>query len=210
MYTYAMKGKRQGSIGFISIVVVSVVFGFFSTYLVVIFICNWRLQTSESDTTVNKMVKPFLDQRAIVEELSQVLSEDIENGRIGKNLKNPIWEIEYGSPVGRDRRHPVVMIRRALNDDVLQHFLMEPMFSCEESALSSFEGLDNRVKVPFFIYEGYFHSMRTSQPIFSRNPNPLIARDFMKPAATPFLRAFFEAFRIVNRFVVCIHMICSV
>ena len=186
-----MKGKRQGNVGCITLTIISVVFGFVASYIVIILICNWRLQGS-----INKMVIQTPITRRIG--ISKV-SETFEDGRNGKHVKSPIWEIEYGSPIGQDRRNPVVMIRKSLDEDVMQRFLIEPMFSCEESALNSFEGLESRVKEPIFIYEGYFHSMRTSQPIFSRNPNPLIARDFMKPAATSFVRAFYEAFRVVNR-----------
>lgn len=191
-----MKGKRQGNIiGCITLTIVSVVFGFVTLYIVVILICNWRLQSSDG-----KMDKIFRMQLPNTHPIgTTVPSKTFEDGRIGKHLKSPIWEIEYGSPIGQGRRHPVVMIRKLLDDDVVQRFLLEPMFSCKESALNSFEGLENRVKEPIFIYEGYFHSMRASQPIFSRNPNPLIARDFMKPAAASFVRAFYEAFRVVNR-----------
>jgi hypothetical protein len=72
------------------------------------------------------------------------------------------------------------------------------MFSCEENELKSFDGLDVRVKPPIFIYEGYYHSMVTPKNVFSRNPNPLIGIDFMKPPAHEFLRAFFESFRRIN------------
>jgi hypothetical protein len=35
--------------------------------------------------------------------------------------------------------------------------------------------------------------------VYSKNPNPMIGTDFDKPAASPFTRAFYEAFRAVNK-----------
>lgn len=49
-----------------------------------------------------------------------------------------------------------------------------------------------------YVYEGYYHSLPTEDKIYSKNPNPLIGKDFMKPAAGSFTRAFFDAFRHVN------------
>jgi hypothetical protein len=50
-----------------------------------------------------------------------------------------------------------------------------------------------------YVYEGYYHSLPTSQTVYSKNPNPFIGTDFDKPAATPFTRAFYQAFRSVNK-----------
>jgi hypothetical protein len=58
--------------------------------------------------------------------------------------------------------------------------------------------LDKRVKEPIYIYEGYFHSMNTSDTIYSKNPNPLLGYDFMKPAAHQLLRAYYHTFRQIN------------
>jgi hypothetical protein len=117
----------------------------------------------------------------------------------GEIINSYIHQIEYGVPLGKDSRVPLVMIRLKLNPNVHERFLQYPMFSCDESELSTFKELDNRVKPPVYIYEGYFHSLPTNEAIFSRNPNPLIAIDFMKPAAGLSIRAFFEAFRSINK-----------
>jgi hypothetical protein len=94
---------------------------------------------------------------------------------------------------------PLVMIRSQLPDDLLQRFLLEHLYSCDEDGLNAVPELDNRVKPPVYVYEGYYHSLPTSGTVYSKNPNPLIGRDFDKPAAAPFTRAFFQAVRTVNR-----------
>ena len=105
--------------------------------------------------------------------------------------------IEYGTPL-KVGRTPLVMFRSSLDDVVLERFWQYAMFSCSENELNSFKGLENRVKPPIYIYEGYFHSLPTKETVFSRNPNPTIAIDFNKPAADIFLRAFYETFRRIN------------
>jgi len=107
--------------------------------------------------------------------------------------------IEYGSLHRNGIRVPLVMIHSNLDNDIHQRFLQYPMFSCNENDLNnSFHGLENRVKHPIYIYEGYYHSCITSLTIWSRNPNPTIAKDFDKPAADTWIRSYFESFRRVN------------
>ena len=93
------------------------------------------------------------------------------------------------------------MIQSKLQDKLLDRFLQEDLYSVNtnEHDLNSYPGLDNRVKPPVYVYEGYYHGMVTNQSVYSKNPNPLIGNDFDKPPASPFTRAFYEAFRVVNR-----------
>jgi hypothetical protein len=113
---------------------------------------------------------------------------------IGTISVKPLHQIEYGA-----QSTPLVMIQSKLEDDLLQRFLQEHLYSCNEDQLNSYPGLDNRVKEPVYVYEGYYHSLPTSQTVYSKNPNPFIGTDFDKPAATPFTRAFYQAFRSVNK-----------
>ncbi|KAL7549340.1 hypothetical protein ACHAWF_012610 [Thalassiosira exigua] len=90
------------------------------------------------------------------------------------------------------------MIRDSMDGQLHRRLLEEHMFSCSETELNDISELDNRVKVPVYIFEGYYHSLPSNEAVYSKNPNPMIGKDFMKPAASPLLRAFFEAFRAVN------------
>ena len=116
------------------------------------------------------------------------------NEIIGTLSAHPLRSIDYGV-----KKTPVVMIRSTLSKSLHQRFLQELLYSCTEKELNLNTEVDNRVKVPYYIYEGYFHSLRTNDKIFSRNPNPMIGKDFMKPPAERFTRAFFDTFRYVNR-----------
>lgn len=107
--------------------------------------------------------------------------------------------IVYGVPLDSQKRTPLSMLHMSIDNLILDHFLEESMFSCEEIELNNFDGLENRVKVPIYIYEGYYHSLKTKDKIFSKNPNPKIGLDFMKPPASNFIRSFYEAFRIANQ-----------
>ena len=113
---------------------------------------------------------------------------------LGSLSDTPIHQIEYGAQFA-----PLVMIRSSLDEEVLERFLEEHLYSCSEEELNNIPELDNRVKEPVFVYEGYYHSLQTNKNVFSRNPNPLIGKDHSKPAASPFTRAFFDAFRDVNK-----------
>lgn len=106
-------------------------------------------------------------------------------------------EINYGCPLKSGKRTPLVMARLALGKDVHNLLLNFTMFSCSEEKLDHM-GLDKRVRVPIYIFEGYFHSLSTPDKFYSKNPNPEIGIDFMKPAADSLLRSFFEAFRQIN------------
>ena len=114
--------------------------------------------------------------------------------KVGALTGKPIHKIEYGV-----QSTPFVMIRSSLDDQLLKRFLQEHLYSCSEEELNNMQELDNRVKAPVYVYEGYYHSLQTSKNVFSKNPNPLIGKDFYKPAAGPFTRAFFDAFRVVNK-----------
>eukprot|EP00546_Thalassionema_frauenfeldii_P020828 CAMPEP_0178900898 /NCGR_PEP_ID=MMETSP0786-20121207/3720_1 /TAXON_ID=186022 /ORGANISM="Thalassionema frauenfeldii, Strain CCMP 1798" /LENGTH=400 /DNA_ID=CAMNT_0020571935 /DNA_START=129 /DNA_END=1331 /DNA_ORIENTATION=+ len=122
--------------------------------------------------------------------------KESQNGNTGYIVDQPIRSIEYGGP---QKSTPLVMIRDALDEAVHQRFLQEHLYSCLEAELNQISELDNRVNFPVYIYEGYYHSLPTNETVFSKNPNPMIGKDFMKPAASPFTRAFFDAFRFVNR-----------
>lgn len=115
--------------------------------------------------------------------------------KVGKRLiaDRPIRSVEYGV-----QSAPLVMIRSSLDGQLHERFLEEHLYSCSEEELNGIPELDNRVKAPVYVYEGYYHSLPTSEDVYSRNPNPLIGKDFDKPAASPFTRAFYEAFRVVN------------
>jgi hypothetical protein len=108
-----------------------------------------------------------------------------------------VHDVNYGSPLRSGKRTPLVMIRSSLRKDVHERLLTVEMFSCPETDLDHM-GLDKRVKVPIYIFEGYFHSLPTRDKFFSKNPNPEIGIDFMKPAADVLIRGFYQAFRDVN------------
>ena len=93
------------------------------------------------------------------------------------------------------------MIRKNIDNDVLDKFLQSPMFSFKtESELPSLlltKAVDfPRSRNSHTYYEGYFHSLRTSDPIYSRNPRS--GKEFMKPPADDFIRSFYESFRRLN------------
>ena len=115
------------------------------------------------------------------------------NHNLGEISDKQIHKIEYGV-----KSTPLVMIRSSLDEELLQRFQEEHIYSCTEEELNNIPELDNRVNIPVYVYEGYYHSLSTNKNVFSRNPNPMIGKDFHKPAAGPFTRAFFEAFRVVN------------
>ena len=124
-----------------------------------------------------------------VEQLLPVAPDNTPN----LSTKTPVRKIEYGVPLsvpssGQGQRTPVVMLRTKLSESLHARFLEEAMFSCSENDLRHMSGLDNRVKEPIYIFEGYYHSLPSRESIYSRNPNPVIGIDFMKPAASPFLR----------------------
>lgn len=112
---------------------------------------------------------------------------------LGSLTNSPIHQIEYGV-----QSTPLVMIRSSLDEELLARFLEEHLYSCDEAELNNIQELDNRVKEPVYVYEGYYHSLQTNENVFSKNPNPQIGKDQHKPAAGPFTRAFFDAFRVVN------------
>ena len=125
---------------------------------------------------------------------TQKSTELFGSGKVGTMDDRPIRNIEYGV-----QNTPLVMIKSSLEDELLQRFLQEHLYSCSEKELNNIPELDNRVKPPVYVYEGHYHSLATSEPVYSKNPNPLIGADFDKPAASPFTRAFYDAFRVVNR-----------
>lgn len=106
--------------------------------------------------------------------------------------------VTFGKALYKNIRTPLVIIQLRLPKEVFTQILSLEVFSCNQSVLDKLPNLDKRVKPPVYIYEGYFHSLQSSLEIYSRNPNPSIAIDFMKPAASPLLRAFYVAFRKVN------------
>ncbi|KAK1732901.1 hypothetical protein QTG54_016439 [Skeletonema marinoi] len=121
-------------------------------------------------------------------------NEQASTKLVGSLADIPIHQIDYGV-----QSTPLVMIRTSLDEELLKRFLEEHLYSCAEEELNNTQELDNRVKEPVYVYEGYYHSLQTSKNVFSRNPNPLIGKDHHKPAAGPFTRAFFDAFRVVNK-----------
>lgn len=115
-----------------------------------------------------------------------------------------IHDIHYGTLLypgtKQMKRTLVVMIRSQISKNIHQRFLDLPIFNCSLDELES-QLMNKAVDYPrskntHFYYEGYFHSFNTSSPIFSRNPRS--GKEFDKPAAPPFIRAFFEAYRQVN------------
>lgn len=120
-------------------------------------------------------------------------------GPRGTVAVRPIRDIEHGAPLPPNGRTPVVMIRSSLEERLLARFREERPFSCDEAELNATAELDNRVSHPVYVYEGYYHGLSTAEKVYSKNPNPTIGTDFMKPAAGDFTRAFFDAFRHANR-----------
>lgn len=105
-------------------------------------------------------------------------------------------QVQYGIPLKGGQRSPIVMVGGVLTAAMHEKLLDHPMFSCGEAALNSTDGLENRVNFP--VYEGYYHSLPTNKPIYSKNPNPMIGTDFMKPPAGLLLQSFFDVFRLIN------------
>ena len=124
---------------------------------------------------------------------SSISSSTSDN--VGVISNQPIRNIEYGV----QSTTPLVMIHSKLDDQLHKRFLEEFLYSCTEDELNNIHELDNRVKEPVYVYEGYYHSMPTNEKIYSRNPNPMIGKDFDKPPASQFTRAFYDAFRYINR-----------
>ena len=118
-------------------------------------------------------------------------NDSVKSGTISNH---PIRSIEYGV-----QSTPVVMIRTSLDEELHKRFLQEHLYSCTETELNTIPELDNRVKEPVYVYEGYYHSLPMNDKIYSKNPNPLIGTDFYKPPASAFTRAFYDAFRHVNK-----------
>lgn len=110
--------------------------------------------------------------------------------------------VEYGCPLPHNsvKRAPVVMVRYKLSSEVHNRFLAAPMFSSSQSELESFllqKAIDYpKSKDTHTYYEGYFHSMPTSDALVSRNPRS--GHEFQKPAAGDFIRGFYHSFRNLN------------
>ena len=116
------------------------------------------------------------------------ISDKIGSEKVGRISNQPIRNIEYGV----QSTTPLVMIQSRLDDQLHKRFLEEHLYSCDEDELNSIPELDNHVKEPVYVYEGYYHSMPTSEKFYSRNPNPLIGKDFNKPPSDQFTRAFYD------------------
>ena len=111
--------------------------------------------------------------------------------------------IEYGIPTEKlPLRRPVVMIRGSLPSNIHQRFMQAPMFICANAAALENFGLSKQIDYPksrdtHTYHEGYLHALPTSREVWSRNPRS--GKNFSKHAAGDFVRAFFEAFRRVNK-----------
>lgn len=111
-------------------------------------------------------------------------------------------KIEYGGMMANGKRPPLVMIRSNLSTSVHQLLLNQDLFKSNEEDLPTLHKLYKavdyvRAKDTHFYYEGYFHSLLTSDPILSRNPRS--GQEFQKPAAPLVIRAFFESLRRLNK-----------
>jgi len=110
--------------------------------------------------------------------------------------------IEYGIfTAAPPRRTPVVMMRSTMSPTMLARFQKSPLFSCSGPIELEKMGLKKTVDYPkskdtHTYYEGYFHGLRQATPYFSRNPRN--GKNFEKPAAGDFLRAYYEGLRRVN------------
>ena len=80
--------------------------------------------------------------------------------QIGTISKSPLPQIDVGANL-----QPLVMIRSKLDEDMLERFLKEHLYSCNEEELNSYPGLENQVAKPVYVYEGYYHSMATSETV---------------------------------------------
>ena len=117
-----------------------------------------------------------------------------DEGELGELLETNVRSIDEGL-----QSWPFVMIKTKLPDDVLSRFLDEHLYSCDEDVLSHVPDLDSRVSPPVYVYEGHYHALATGGTVYSKNPDPTKGYDFDKPAASRFTRAFYMAFREVNR-----------
>ena len=182
----------------------------------IIFLCIWELESLDLKNSASilkdenfhettgktdnvEVALSTRDLRGFPEShISIAIINSTKTDELGIVSSRMLNSIEFGSPLPNGKRTPLVMIRRRLEKHLHSRFLQDPMFSCNQTELDNFDGLEKRVKIPVYIYEGYFHSLPTADKFFSRNPNPKIAIDFMKPAAGSFIRAFYEAFRRIN------------
>lgn len=117
-----------------------------------------------------------------------------DQGERGELLETNVRSIDEGL-----QSWPFVMIKSKLDDNLLSRFLDEHLYSCEEDTLSHVPDLDSRVSPPVYVYEGHYHALATGGTVYSKNPDPTKGNDFDKPAASRFTRAFYMAFREVNR-----------
>jgi hypothetical protein len=105
----------------------------------------------------------------------------------------------FGRP---QQRMPFTMLRFKLGELVRDRLRKAPIFSAAEADLAGF-GLNRAVDYKksaetHVYYEGYFHALGfTDSKVLCRNPRS--GKEFMKPAIGDFIRAFFEAFRQVNK-----------
>ena len=134
----------------------------------------------------------FVMWQLIAKLSNSTITATINSNKLGSI---PIRNIEYGI----QSTTPLVMIQNKLDDQLHKRFLEEHLYSCTEDELNNIPELDNRVKEPVYVFEGYYHSLPTNKKIYSRNPNPLIGKDFDKPPASLFTRAFYDAFRYINK-----------
>lgn len=170
-------------------------FLFFFVNMAVAIICLWKL-VAINHFQLSDRLKNENNMRFVV--TTPTTTPTLLELNYGSVSDSAIQSALFGSLQSYNFRSPVVMIRTRLDHFVHQSFLQHPMFSCNQSMLDTFDILDRRVIEPVYIYEGYFHSLPTNESIFSRNPNPKIGVDFMKPPADKFIRSFYHAFRQIN------------
>lgn len=114
-----------------------------------------------------------------------------EKEKVGRIVHHPLHNIDFGA-----KSQPVVMIHDEIDDDLHSQWLKEHLHSCTEAELKDMSGLENDY---FTDYGMNYHTMPTNKAVYSKHINPTISKEFSKPAAPPFTRAFYIAFREVNK-----------
>jgi hypothetical protein len=113
-------------------------------------------------------------------------------------VNNPIM---FGTFLIPPARTPVVFVRSNLCAAVHARLQTSPLFTTATPEEVVGFGLQKAIDYPMtpghIYFEGYYHSMETSDAVLSRNPRS--GKEFQKRAAGDFIRAMFEGFRIVNK-----------
>lgn len=123
---------------------------------------------------------------------------DISHGFYGRTVLSAA-----PAPAPIALRAAAAVFSTTLSADLLATLQSLPLLALNESELATGAGgfersVDNRVNPGHIYYEGYAHALLSGHCGAVTSMNPRWGYDFAKPAAPPFLLAFFEAVRRAN------------